>query len=643
MRRFVAVVAATGLAFAGTMVAASAAQATSPTIRLLPTTGGPGQYVEVTGTNWTANDTVTVTIDTVYMCNVTPGSTGAIEATVCSLPDVPYGSRKASAAQSATGLTASTTIAIVPAISYLSSGNLSPGNSTTVNAAGYKAGVAFKAYLDSTTSTPLTTSPAAVTTSSSGAVSNVAITIPSGASVGSHSLILDASGDTTSTPITVYQPTLTLSATSGRASSYVSVSGTGWRPEDGVNIDIGPGGLCGITSNSSGAISSVCTVPDVVGGSETVTANQDGGSITVAPFTFKVTPSVTYNAYPAVSPGNTVEVAASGLAATSAITASLTGVSGHLTVSPANPTTDGNGNTGYLTITIPTSVKTGAKTLTLSDAASDTATTTVDVYKPTFTLNVSSSSPTDYVLMSGTGFAPNVGIGMTLDGSGFCGTTANATGAFSGYCQIPAVPAGSQSLVLQQDSSQVTVTKSLKIVPGIYNNIEYPDVTAGASITIPNAYGFKASSDISATLSGVSGKLTTNPATPSTDSTGSLSSTVVTIPTGVSVGNHTLTLSDGTNTATATISVYAPTLTFTEESGASGTYYAVNGSGLWANNGLYIYFGSTDTCGLNVNGSGVINSYCQVPNLSAGSYAVSAQQDNGAIDVALPNFTVTSS
>ena len=642
--RRVAVVAAAPLVVAGGWLAVPPAGAAAPTIKMSPATAGPGAYVTISGSNWTAGDSVTITIFGTGMCSLTPATGGAITPSACLVPNVPVGTHTLSALQSATGLSATQSITIKPQITSISSGNLSPGAATTLYGAGFKQATGLVAYLDSTTSTPLTTNPASPTTDSTGSFSNLAVNMPTGATAGTHTLILqDAAGHKATTPIVIYTPTLSVSTTKAGTGTIFSFTGSGWRPNDNVELILDTSGFCGSTANSSGVVSYVCTVPGAAGGAHALFAEQDNFAIVSASKTFTITPRVTYNPSPAVSPGGTVFVEAGAFAPNSALTVTLSGVTGDLTTNPASPTSDANGNIGSLTVTIPTTAKVGTQTLTITDASSDKATTKVFVYKPTASAGVTSTSPSQYVLFSGSGFAPNIGVGIYLNGTiGICTLTPDNTGSFASDCGIPAVPAGSYSLVFEQNSFQVSVSKTMKIVPIISNNIQYPDVTAGANVNIPTMYGFSASTTVTATLSGVSGHLTTNPSSPTTDTNGSLSNVVVTIPASVSAGNHTLTISDGTHTTTATISVYAPSITLTEKSGPSGSTYGVTGTGLWPNDPVYIYFGSTYTCQVSANGSGVINGPCTVPALAAGSYAVSAQQPSTEINVSLGNFTISS-
>ncbi len=68
----------------------------------------------------------------------------------------------------------------------------------------------------------------------------------------------------------------------------------------------------------------------------------------------------------------------------------------------------------------------------------------------------------------------------------------------------------------------------------------------------------------------------------------------------------------------------------------------MTGSGWDPNYGAgYVYFGSTYECSATVDASGDLYGYCTVPSLAAGSYAIDLQQDNGAVDVANGNFTIS--
>ena len=66
--------------------------------------------------------------------------------------------------------------------------------------------------------------------------------------------------------------------------------------------------------------------------------------------------------------------------------------------------------------------------------------------------------------------------------------------------------------------------------------------------------------------------------------------------------------------------------------GASGTQPTVQ---------AYIYFSGTYECSASVDTSGDLNGCCTIPSLTPAAYAITLQQDNGAVNVANGNFTIT--
>jgi hypothetical protein len=626
-----------GLVVAGAGVASAA----SPTITVTPSPTSPGQYVTVTGTNWPASTTVTITVDGAGLCSPTSNASGAIAPYPCAVPGVPAGTQNVNAQTSGGGSTASTTLKITPAITYLPYSSFTKGTTLTLNSAGFAGGSVVHAYLDSTSSTALTTSPGSPTTDGSGNLNSLSVTLPGSVSAGAHSLILqDGSSNSASRGITVYAPSFTIgngSTTTGGAGQPVQVSGSGWRPNDGVYEYIGASSFCSATTNASGSFSTVCNLPGIPAGSHTTSAQQDSNNISVTGSSFTTTPNVTYFPSPAASPSATIRVDTEGLAASSSVTALLgTTV---LATSPAHPTTDSNGNMTDLMVTLPATAKTGS--ITIKDAAGNSAKATVSVYKPKLKLAETSASPGSYFTVTGKGLWPSQGAYLYIGTTDICGLTATSAGTVNGYCSAPYMPAGTYALSVQQDSGAIsrsaghlTITSAIEYLP---NSV----VTAGAQIRV-DTYGLAAATPVTAKLAGSSGNLTTNPASPVTDSNGDITDLIVTIPASAAPGTHTLTISDGTNSASQPITVLAPTVSFTESSGLPGTYFTMNGSGWDPNYGsAYVYFGTTEECSATVDSSGNLYGYCTVPSLSPGSYAITLQQDNGAVDVANGNFNIT--
>ncbi len=628
-----------GIVAATATEAAAAHKTVTPTITVTPTTSSPGQYVQVSGANWTANTTVFVYLDGVNICNPTADATGNVEPVACQVAGVPAGPEILLAQQSA--LSAQTTLTVTPGVTYFPYSQFSPGATFYLNSGGFAGGSVVRAYLDSTSSTALVTNPVNPSTDASGNMNGLYITLPASATTGAHSVILqDGSSNKVKKNITIYKPTFTIGASSGYASGSVVVSGSGWEGNDSVEVSMGATYFCSATTDSNGAFSTACPVPAVPAGAHPTSAEEDSNNITATSSSFTVKPAVTYFPNPAASPGATIRVDTEGLAANSNVTALLgTTV---LVTNPVHPSTDANGSMTNLMVTLPSNAVSG--TLTVRDALGNKATTTTSVYKPKVKLSATSGSPASSITVSGKKLLPNDYLYLYVGAENWCDVSVNASGTVSGssgYCSLPYLPAGTYPVTAQQDDGAITrPAGQLTIVP----SIEYlPNsvVTGGAAIRV-DTYGLAASAPVTAKLSGVSGNLTTDPVSPVTDTNGDITDLMVTVPTGVSVGTHTLTISDGTNSASQTITVLAPTVQFTASSGSAGQSFGITGSG-WdpIYGSVYVNFGpNDDECYANVDTSGDLSGYCTVPSLPAGSYPITIQQDGGAVNVANGNFTI---
>jgi hypothetical protein len=624
-----------GLVVAGATEAAAAA----PTVVVTPSATSPGQYVQVSGANWPANTQAYVSVDGSNFCYPVSNASGVLPTTACQIPGVPAGSQSVLAEMNSNAQTATTNVTISPSVTYLPNGSFSPGTTFSLNSSGFAGGSVVHAYLDSTSSTALTTSPVTPTTDGSGNLNGLSVTLPASATAGAHSLILqDASSNKATRGITIYKPTFTFGASSGGVSNDVSASGSGWRPNDSVAMYMGSTYFCSANTDASGAFSTVCGIPAVPSGAHPTSAEQDSNYITATGSSFTSGPYITYFPEPAVSGGATIRVDTEGLAASSPVTATLgTTV---LTTNPVHPSSDASGNMTDLMVTIPTTAKSG--TLTIKDAAGNHATDSVTVYKPKVKLALTSASPGSYIPVSGKGLWPNQTVYIYAGATNFCDLTATASGTVNSYCTAPQMPAGSVAISVQQDGGAIAKSAGhLTIVPAI-EYLPNSVVTGGVQIRV-DTYGLAATTAVTAKLSGVSGTLVTNPASPVTDANGNITDLMVTIPSSVTAGAHTLTISDGTNSASEPITVLAPTISFSESSGLPGSSFAMTGTGWDPNYGAaYIYFGTTEECSATVDSSGNLYGSCTVPSsLSTGSYAITLQQDNGAVNVADGNFTIT--
>ena len=234
------------------------------------------------GANWTASTTVNVYVDGVNICNPTVERDGHHR------PGGVRGSERAGRRGDIDGHSRASLSCThdaddhaghhVPPV-QLSSARATP---FTLNAGGFAGGSGIKAYLDSTSSTALATSPASPTTDSSGTINSLSVTIPV---VGhgwrplthppgrelqqGHEEHHRRPSDASPSDRPRESPPLT-SRSPGRAGGPTTPSRSTWAAPTSAASP----------QPADGTLSSVCTVPGLPAGVHTLTAQQDSNSIT---------------------------------------------------------------------------------------------------------------------------------------------------------------------------------------------------------------------------------------------------------------------------------------------------------------------------------------------------------------------------
>jgi hypothetical protein len=357
-----------------------------------------------------------------------------------------------------------------------------------------------------------------------------------------------------SATFTVVNPTLNpLSTTSGPAGTQVTVSGVNF-PAGSITITFDGTSLplTGSTQTSGGSFASVITIPaDASPGAHTITVIVGSTSVSA---TFTVTASASINLSTASGqPGDDIVISGSGFPANTALvfkfdTTTVT-ASGHLSTQP---------NGSFLsTITVPSNASDGAHTITVS-AGTATATATYTV-TATATLNplspASGPAGTD-VTISGTNFMVSYPIIFKLDSATLTpksGDTSTTTGgSFNSIVTIPAgTAAGAHTISVTIGTVTLTATftvtgaptptpsNAILAVATSGNNIGAQIAINGAGFTPGATVTFKYDNTV---------VVTTN-----ADNYGMVSESFNAPP---SVhGEHIITVSDGTNTATTTFTV----------------------------------------------------------------------------------------
>jgi len=429
-----------------------------PKITLSPTSGSVGDNVIINGNGFSANKTITFTIDptspsaagtalTVSPSTVTSDASGAFSNVSFVIPPVSGGTHTIRATDP-DGHYKDTTLTVVAKISITpASGTV--GTQITVTGSGFALSpTPVSIYWDSGT-TPITTTTATPT----GTIS-VTFTSPASAK-GNHTV---KAQDTAATPNSATAsfsttPKIVLSPTSGSFGDSISITFTGFTASSTITpLSILSGtNLYSIVStptttpiDANGGGSATFSVPNVYYGNWTVqAADSSGGS---AQATLVVTQKITLNISTGVA-GEQITVTGTGFTANKGIALKYNGVA--LATSPSVVTSNADGAFACL-FTIP-ETPAGSITLTVSDGnnvatASFTATAKATISK------VTTQTDPGYVGMdmtiSGTGFKAASNITVTFESTPVTVTTVKSDdkGSFTATFKVPVATSGNHTI-----------------------------------------------------------------------------------------------------------------------------------------------------------------------------------------------------
>jgi len=348
--------------------------------------------------------------------------------------------------------------------------------------------------------------------------------------------IIRTTGSTSGNIDTVFTvtPSVTLSATSGYVAASFTVTGSGFSANTTATIYFDTTSKATPTTSAYGGFTATTvTVPETYAGSHVVRAKDAVG---YSPdVTFTILPKIT--AAPASGAvGAQTTITGTGFAASSAITFYWDNV-----VTSGSATTNANGTFTNPTFAIPTTSR-GSHTLKALDASAHSATYSLTVAQK-ITITPTSGAPGTEVTVSGTGFTAsrtatirfnNVPVTTTIPAS----IPINTSGSFSGSFNVPPITAGSYS-VYATDGSYGDST-NFAVVAG--TTLSQATGNVGSQITFGGS-GFKVNSTVTIRYDSI------NATTAPTDAKGAFSATFdAPASTG---GNHAITATDGTNTATS--------------------------------------------------------------------------------------------
>jgi IPT/TIG domain len=545
-------------------------------------TGPGGSSVTLSGSGFGANSALTATFSGVAVIlsgTTSTTSTGSFAAAIFTVPSQTEGSKTVTFSDSVTPThnTAFTTFTLSPTVT-LSSTSDPVGTTITLSGSNFAASSRISVKYDGST---LTTSPATVTTSSSGVIPlGVTFTVPA-SSAGIHTVtVTDASSNIGSATFSVIS-TITLSPTSGNVGTTVTVSGTGFAVSSTITLTYDGAVLTYPATNSVGSFSATFAAPVSVAGSHTIQAS-DGTNTGSATFTitsiFVLSPS-------SGTVSSSVTVSGSGFKANAQVTITLGGST--IATIPTPVTT---GSTGSFTASfmVPSGSITGsiagAKTIQANDGT-NSASTTFTVL-PAITLSSTSGNVGSVVTVSGTGYAATSTITLKYDVT--TQTTSPTTVTTTNFGTISCTFTVSASIaglhtVTATDASTNAAAATFTVVPVITLN---PTTgSAGSTVTVSGT-GFGGSKSITVTFNAAAVTLS---GTTSTGATGSFTGATFTVPTSTA-GVKTVAITDASSNAASAAFTIGSSIALSPTLGEVGTSVTVSGAGFAANSVLTATF-----------------------------------------------------
>ncbi len=589
------------------LVPAAPASAAVGNITLSAASGKVGSTLMVTGTGFTAGGNYTVFFDAAAITNGPMVGTGFTAA--FNVPAGPAGAKNVTVTTAPAGDTSNTpTFTITPDIT-LSNPTVQPGTPITVTGSGFGANLVATINIDSVYMTAVPTNP---TTGSFSATVNV----PQGSS-GTHTVsAVDTLANLASATYKIV-PSVTISPNNVTGGAQATLSGNSFATNSTVTVSIDGMTITTGSTTSTGSFSMSLTIPQGAGGYHTVNVVDSGGNTGV--ITYNITKSLSVNPS-AATVGAQVTINGSAFAASSSVALTLDGAS--LT----SLTSSINGSFTY-SLTIPQNTG-GSHTLTATDAMGNTTSTTFTI-NPSVTVSPSSFTGGSQITINGNGFAPSSIMAFLLDNSPVSSNSVitNNQGSFTTPFAIPSVAGGAHTLQIK-DSSNSTVNLNFGVISSMTINPQ--SGAPGATLQVSGS-GFMAKQSITINYDGK--PVATSPPVIQTEATGKFIASF-TVPAG-SGGAHSVTVTDGSNTTTASFNVLSSAnLSLTKAS--PGTNVTISGNSFIAGSAIEVKYDNTTviaTATVDANGSFSVT--FDIPAGSVGAHSISVSDGTKSIPLTL--------
>lgn len=418
--------------------------------------------------------------------------------------------------------------------------------------------------------------------------------------------------------------TITMSPTSGRGGTIVDLNGSGFTA--GSNYEVRFGSFVVITGvvSGTGTIATSFEVPPTPRGTALVTVNT-GAPDTSNSLAFIIAPQITVDATSG-RVGSQVNMTGAGFAATATIRIYF----------DSNPILTTNSNVNGLFTTVAVMVPAayyGAHSISAHDGTGFSPSTTFLV-TPGITVSPLPQVGGMETTVSGTGFAQNSPITITIDGASVAHDPifTNATGSFTlQKFAVPSLTRGTHTL-MAADTAFHTATITFTTLQNVAITPQSGSSRAAVKVT---GSGFGTNRSITITYNGTA--VTTNPATVTTDAIGTFTANIV-IPEGSS-GNNTVEVSDGVVSAKAVFTVI-PSISIEPNRGSVGADITVRGTSFSGGAPVDILYDGAKVSSAVANASGTFSATFKISNSPAGNHVISA---TSGVHTITQNVTVTAS
>ncbi|MDP2931248.1 MAG: hypothetical protein Q8O05_01970 [Chloroflexota bacterium] len=399
-----------------------------------------GDQVTVSGTGWTASDTVNISFDGSTVGSASTNAAGSFSGVNFAVPE------RARANYLVTLTDGQFTDSVsLPVRQWITLNPISGGVATSVNVrgTGFRASQAITITYDGNT---INTNPASIIASSLGSF-NVSLTVPAGASRAAQVIVSD--GVYTASATFNLVTSFTLNPRTGKVGTTVNTSGSGFDPNRSISIAFDGNTIATVTTDTSGAFSTTFAIPASANGNHAISASD--GTFT-ASTTFQTLPNLI------VSPTTgriraPVTVSGTGFGVNQQVTVRFGAVLATTTATDTSGSFSGQ-------FAVP-QLATGNYNVVVSDGV-NTITVVFAI-----TVNVTLSNTTGNVgtvlTITGSGFAGPVNI--LYDSTAVAAATADATGDFSATFTVPPSLHGPHTITIGDAINKVQATFTMDSTP----------------------------------------------------------------------------------------------------------------------------------------------------------------------------------